>query len=106
MMKSLGPKPYHYRLPFFAQSSITTKCASTATPNRSWRGRLISPKQEVSITGSFLLADDGTAMSDGLRFYLSQQEEQEINFCLITSPGSFRAPTIPQEDETRDQADR
>ena len=89
MMKSLGPQPYHYRLPFFATIVNDNKVRIDGYTQPIMDQEIAFAKAGGLDYWAFLLYEEGTAMSDGLRFYLSSPRKREMNFCAITSPNSF-----------------
>lgn len=86
---SLGPEPWHYRLPFFADvlsnSSVHINGASQNVMDREI--------QYASGAGldywAFVTYEPDSAMSLSLRYYLSSQHRQDIRFCLITGQGNW-----------------
>jgi len=89
MVRSLAPQRYHWRLPFFAavvsDSEVRIDGYTQAIVDRE-----IAYAQAGGIDyWAFLLYEEGTAMSDGLRFYLASPRRQDVRFCAIASPNTF-----------------
>jgi hypothetical protein len=86
---SLGPEPWHYRLPFFADvlsdSSVRIDGASQEVMDR----EIAYASQAGLDYWAFVTYEPSSAMSLSLRYYLSSQHRHDIRFCLITAPGNW-----------------
>ncbi len=89
MMRSLAPQRYHWRLPFFA-AVVSDQHVRIEGYSQDVLDREIGFAKAGGIDyWAFLLYEEGTAMSDGLAFYLSSARKQELRFCAIASPNTF-----------------
>ena len=89
MMRSLAPQRYHWRLPFSA-----TVVSENEVRIDGYTQEILDREIGFAKAGgidywAFLLYEEGTAMSDGLSFYLSSQRKEDVKFCAITSPNTF-----------------
>lgn len=89
MVRSLAPQRYHGRLPFFA-SVVSDREVSIGGYTQEILDREIGFAKAGAIDyWAFLLYEEGTAMSDGLNFYLSSARKQDLRFCAISSPNTY-----------------
>lgn len=81
--RSLGPKHWHYRLPFYAkvvgENKVEARANTQAVADR---------EIEYAHAGgldyfAFLTYDPDGPMSLGLKLYLSSKKKSKINFCVI-----------------------
>ena len=89
IQRSLSPKQWHNRLPFFAQilgeDSVRIDGAS----------QMVMDKEIQYATTArldywaFLLYDDSNPMSLGLKYYLSSARKHELRFCVIVEPAQW-----------------
>ncbi|MBI4979199.1 MAG: hypothetical protein HZC28_17085 [Spirochaetes bacterium] len=89
MIASLGPRQYHYRLPFFAnvagENDITLGGYTQDILDR----EIGFAKAGGLGYWAFLLYETNSAMSDALGFYLSSSRKQDMPFCIIATPNTF-----------------
>ena len=89
MMRSLGPKPYHHRLPFFAEvvsdDVVRIDGYTQATVDR----EIGFAKAGGVDYWASLLYGEGSAMSQGLSLYLSSRHKQDVRFCAIAAANLF-----------------
>lgn len=81
--KTLGPKKYHYRLPWFAQidSNNTVRIDGS---RQAVMGQEIDYAAEAGLDyWAFLLYPEAESMSVALKQYLANAKRGRINFCLI-----------------------
>jgi hypothetical protein len=92
MERSLGPKQYHWRLPFSA-----TVVSDSEVEIRGYTQEIMDREIAYARAGgldywAFLLYDPGSAMSQGLSLYLSSKHKADMRFCVIASPHLFGTP--------------
>jgi len=90
MMESLGPKAYHYRLPFFGKvTGENSVRLGGYTPEI--MGREIAFAKAGGLDyWVFLLYEEGSSMSEGLETYLKHPDKKSMPFCAMASWGTFR----------------
>jgi len=89
MVRSLGPKPYHYRLPFFGEVVSDNEVRIDGYTQEIVDREIAYAKAGGLDYWAFLLYEEGSAMSQGLSLYLSSAHKQEVGFCAIASPNTF-----------------
>jgi hypothetical protein len=81
--RSLGPKEYHHRLPWFAKV-IDDNAVSIDGGRQEVMEHEIAFAADASLDyWAFLLYPESNSMSVGLKQYLSSPNRRRINFCLI-----------------------
>lgn len=81
--KTLGPKKYHDRLPWFAEV-IDDKTVEIDGGRQSVMGREIDFASEAGLDyWAFLVYPESSSMSTALKQYLKSSNRDRINFCLI-----------------------
>jgi hypothetical protein len=87
--RSLSPKRYHFRVPFFGKI-ISDSVIKIDGYNQTILDQEIEfAKQGGLDYWAFLLYDPQSSMSQGLSLYLSSKKRDDINFCAIASPDNF-----------------
>lgn len=100
--RTLGPKRYHDRLPWFAEVIDDSRVRIDG-------GRQEIMDREIAFAAeagldywAFLLYPEGESMSRGLQLYLSSSQRKRVNFCLILH-NAFGVPDA-QWPRERDRA--
>lgn len=97
MRKSLAPKQYHYRLPFFARVISDSEIEIGGYTQEIVDREIAFAKAGGIDYWAFLLYGPDTPMSQGLSLYRSSEHKKDIRFCAIVQSGRF-APTGAGED--------
>ena len=84
--RSLSPKKYHWRAPFFSEI-----LSDTAIRIKGYTQEVVDQEIEyASEMGldywAFLLYDEHSALSDGLNYYLDSKIKNKIKFCAMVTP--------------------
>lgn len=87
--RSLSPKRYHFRVPFFAKI-----ISDSAIRIDGYTQQIIDQEIEFAKQGgldywAFLLYSPENSMSQGLSLYLSSKKRSDINYCAIAQPVNF-----------------
>ena len=90
MERSLGPKQYHYRLPFFAKVVSESEVRIDGYTQKIVDQEIAYAKAGGIDYWAFLLYDPDSPMSQGLSLYLSSKRKKDVRFCAIASPNVFR----------------
>ena len=80
--KTLGPKKYHHRLPWFAKVS-DDKVAIDGSPQDVMDREIDFASGAGMDYWAFLLYNDSYGMSTGLKQYLKSRKRNRIKFCII-----------------------
>lgn len=100
--RSLGPRRYHSRLPWFAEVADDSTVIIDG-------GRQEVMDREIDFAATagldywaFLIYEDDSPMSTALKLYLKSQEREQIGFCLIL----HNTLSVPDDDwpKERDRA--
>lgn len=86
---SLGPKRYHWRLPFFATVGDDGRARIDGYTQTIVDQEIAFAKAGGLDYWAFLLYESGSAMSQGLSLYLSSEHKQELPFCAIAGANTF-----------------
>ncbi len=89
VQKTLGPRRYHDRLPFFARVLGPDKVEIRGDRQEVMDREIAYAKAAGIDYWAFVWYEPNTAMSLGLKFYLSSRHRQDIRFCLITECGRW-----------------
>lgn len=89
MIASLGPKQYHWRLPFFASVVSDTEVRIDGYTQEVLDREIAFARRGGLDYWAFLLYEEDSAMSQGLSLYLTSARRREMPFCVITSPNTF-----------------
>ena len=89
MVRSLGPKQYHWRLPFFAAVVSDNEVRIDGYTQAVVDQEIAFARRGGIDYWAFLLYVPDTAMSQGLSLYLSSARKREVPFCAIASPNAF-----------------
>lgn len=89
VQRSLGPKQWHYRLPFFAQILGDDRVRIDGASQT-----VMDKEIQYATTArldywAFLLYDDSNPMSLGLKYYLSSAHKGGLRFCVIVEPAHW-----------------
>lgn len=89
MERSLGPKPYHYRVPFFA-----TIVSDNEVKIGGYTQSIVDQEIGFARAGgldywAFLLYGTNDPMNQALQLYLSSKRKQDIHFCAIGIGGAL-----------------
>lgn len=97
--KTLGPKQYHYRAPFFAKIVDDSTVRIDGYTQPIVDQEIAYAKESGLDYWAFLLYNERTGnnygypMSEALHYYLTSSKKNDINFCVIESPDLlFRDP--------------
>lgn len=96
VQRSLGPKHWHYRLPFFAKVLSDTEVEINGASQDVVDQEIAYASAAGLDYWAFVTYEPDSPMSLGLKYYLSSPRKKEINFCLITEcarwggKGSYR----------------
>jgi len=86
---SLGPRQYHYRLPFFAKVVSDNEVRIDGYTQKIVDREIAYAKAGGLDYWAFLLYAPDSPMSQGLSLYLSSHHRRDVNFCAIASPPIF-----------------
>jgi len=92
VQKSLGPRKYHFRLPFFAKvlPNGTVRIRGDSQPVMD---REIAYAKAAGIDyWAFVTYEPGTAMALGLKHYLASKHRADVKFCLTTEQARWGTP--------------
>ena len=89
MERSLGPKQYHYRLPFFAKVVSENEARIDGYTQKIVDQEIAYAKAGGIDYWAFLLYDPDTPMNQALSLYLSSARKKDVRFCSIAGPNTF-----------------
>ena len=89
MEASLGPKRYHWRLPFFAKVVSDSEVRIGGYTQEMMDREIAFARAGGLDYWAFLLYDPKSPMSQGLSFYLDSSHKRDIGFCAIAAARSF-----------------
>ena len=101
MTRSMGPEKYHYRLPFFASVSSVDKISINGYTQEVVDREIAYARAGGLDYWAFLLYDENSGMSQGLKFYLSSIKKKDMHFCVISYPSLFGNSTRLQHEMQR-----
>jgi len=88
--RSLSPKRYHFRAPFFAKIISDSLIQIDGYTQNIVDQEIEFAKQGGLDYWAFLLYGPENSMSQGLSLYLSSKKRNDINYCAIAQPDNFR----------------
>ncbi|MEK6795778.1 MAG: hypothetical protein AABZ39_13435 [Spirochaetota bacterium] len=88
MLASLGPKQYHWRMPFFARVKSENEIALDGY-SPEVIGKEIDYAKRCIDYWAFLLYDTDLSMSDAINVYIDHPRRKEMPFCVIAQPDTF-----------------
>lgn len=89
MERSLGPKQYHWRLPFFAKVVSDSQVKISGYTQEIVDREIAYAKAGGLDYWAFLLYGADTSMSQALSLYLSSKHRQDMPFCVIAGGNGF-----------------
>ena len=89
--KSLGPKKWHYRLPFFAKEISDTQVEIRGNTQEIMDREIAYAKAGGLDYWAFCTYAEDSPMSMGLKLYLSSTHKADIHFCLNLQGGHIGA---------------
>jgi hypothetical protein len=93
--KSLGPKHWHSRLPFYAKEVSDSQVEVRADSQEVMDKEIAYARAAGLDYWAFVAYAEQDAMSLGLKLYLSSARKKDINFCVILGASGF--PKTPAE---------
>jgi hypothetical protein len=90
MEKTLAPKQFHERLPFFAKVINDTTVRIDGSSPEVMNREIAYAKSAGLDYWAFVLYAENDMLSLGLRSYLHSRHRGDINFCAITEQGRFK----------------
>jgi hypothetical protein len=82
--KTLGPRQYHSRLPFFARVVGPDEVVIRGDSQEIMDQEIACAKAAAIDYWAFVWYEPDTSMSLGLKLYLSSRHRRDVRFCLIT----------------------
>jgi hypothetical protein len=89
MEKTLAPKRYHERLPFFAEIINDSTVRIDGSSQQVMDQEIAYAKYAGLDYWAFVLYSEKDMLSLGLKTYLQSNHHSDINFCAITEQGRF-----------------
>ncbi len=89
MEKTLAPKQFHNRLPFFAEIINDSTVRIDGSSQQVMDKEIAYAKQAGLAYWAFVLYPEKDMLSLGLKTYLQSNHRSDINFCAITEQGRF-----------------
>ena len=100
MERSLGPKRYHHRLPFFAEVISDTEVKINGYTQAIVDQEIAYAKAGGLDYWAFLLYEPSSPMSQALSLYLSSKHRRDIGFCAIAGAKTFgEAASFPEKSK-------
>lgn len=87
--RSLSPKQYHFRVPFFGKIISDSVIRINGYTPEIMEKEIQYAKEGGLDYWAFLLYNPQSSMSQGLSLYLASKKRNEINFCAIAQPDNF-----------------
>lgn len=87
--RALSPKRWHHRLPFFGKV-VSDAQAEIRGYSQDIVDKEIAYARRAGLDyWAFVIYEPDSPMSEVLRYYLSSKRQQDIHFCLVTSPNNW-----------------
>jgi hypothetical protein len=90
--KSLGPKQWHYRLPFYGREVSENKVEARGDSQEVMDKEIAYACEGGLDYWAFLAYEPDTSMSRALDLYLSSRKRSQIQFCVINEQGRWGTP--------------
>ena len=88
--RSLGPRKWHGRLPFFAEITGEGRVQIDGVSQRVMDQEIQYARTALLDYWAFLLYDQGSAMNLGLESYLASKHKDGLSFCVILEQANWK----------------